>query len=242
MFIISKAAFHTPWVFIFTFTSICFTGGVTRRDHRNFYWLNGFHCGQLCYLFPRDQPFLPSIALNFDFFCTCGRTFMERCWCETVSVIWQIACNGVTVVYIPYVLCYLCTVGGTYLWNQCRRNGWHYPRFHEFLMACLIAYTKIGSCMGTFVSSLKYEVTKTPLFRGGMKKLGEVGMWSAVGTVTSATTGGFGGAIAKKYQLDLESKVSSFLFSPPPHYFILFLFSFASLSLPFAFAFAVSFL
>lgn len=73
--------------FLFTFTSICFTRRVTRRDHRNVYWLDGFHSGRFGYLFPRNQPFLPSITINFDFFCTCGRTFMERRWCETVSAI-----------------------------------------------------------------------------------------------------------------------------------------------------------
>jgi len=32
-------------------------------------------------------------------------------------------------------------------------------------------------------------------------------MWSVVGAVASATAGGFGGAIAKKYKLDLEGKI-----------------------------------
>ena len=109
----------------------------------------------------------------------------------------------------------------------------------------------LGSCMGTFVASFKYEFTRTPLLRGGLQKLvftspsplspslllsllftsllliyyslsllfssalflkptiqGFVGMWSVVGAVASATAGGFGGAFAKKYKLDLEGQVS----------------------------------
>lgn len=60
-----------------------------------------------------------------------------------------------------------------------------------------------------------------------MRKLGLVGVWSLVGAVASATAGGFGGALAKKYRLDLEGQISNY----PTFFFFFFLTSYVLLPL-----------